>query len=70
MVMISTLVRWVGHIARVGCQKCRKILKAVDQLGDLGKDGRIILMQIFIGWIWDKGRWKIAVNTAVKLRGQ
>ena len=43
VVMISTMVRWVGHIARVGCQKCKKILKAGDQFGDLGKDGKIIL---------------------------
>jgi len=44
VVMTSTLVRWVGHVARVGCRKCKKILKAGDQLGDLGKDRRIILM--------------------------
>jgi hypothetical protein len=44
VVMISKLVRWMGHVARVGCQKCKKILKAGDQLGDLGKDGRIIIM--------------------------
>jgi len=44
VVMISTLVRWVGHIARVGCQNCIKILKAGDQLGNLGKGGRIMLM--------------------------
>jgi len=42
--MISTLVRWVGHVAGVGCQKCKKILKTGGQLGDLGKDGIIILM--------------------------
>jgi hypothetical protein len=44
VVMISTLVRWLGHKARVSFQKCKKILMAGDQLGDLSKDGRIIIM--------------------------
>jgi hypothetical protein len=50
-------VRGVGHVARVGCQKCKKILKAGDKLGDLGKDGYNINVDIWVGfWIRDGGK--------------
>jgi hypothetical protein len=71
VVMISTLVRWVGQVARVGCQKCKKILKAGDQLGDLSKDGRIILTLTPLTWriSWppnNASKWQMEINSAFK----
>jgi len=54
-VIISTRMRWAGHVARMGGN-----LRERDHLGGLGVDGRIILRWILRKWdvgVWTGSSW-------------
>jgi hypothetical protein len=78
-VIKSRILRWTGHVARIGDRKCaRRVLvgkpKIQDYLEDTGVDGRIILKWILGKWdggegmAEDRDRRRPLVNAAMNIR--
>ena len=83
-VIKSRIVRWAGHVARMGGEeKCIQCfvggnLRERDHVEDPGVDRRIILGWIFRKWDvggmdWidlarDRDRWRAVVNAVMNLR--
>ena len=78
----STIMRWAGHVARMGemTRSCRILvgdLRERDHLEVLGIDWRIILKWIFMKWDRDmewndmaqkRERWLALVNVVMNIR--